>query len=224
MDWPPAAEAFYLDTSSCRPVFQGDIFADVPFTKAKGGANADSEPTLEVERRHVATVLHPCDMYSGQGRNLNRVQSIAVVKEADLTIPEDWGGALSVCPLPDLLGDGEMWIADLARITNVDRSFLKVDRRVRCLSEIGWAIFRQRLAVAATRGMANLDDLVAVGAVTWRETEMAEQWCLQGKSITSFHDWLDQPDPNLSGFSRRKALERGMEESVKTSMEAALES
>jgi hypothetical protein len=57
-----------------------------------------------------------------------------------------------------------MWVADFRTIAVVDRSYLTIDRRVRCLSEYGWAIFRQRLGTSTSRAEVSLDDLRAIGA------------------------------------------------------------
>jgi hypothetical protein len=218
--WPPDAAALYLDAPPERPIFQGDVFEDVPFVKAKGGNN---EPNIDVTRRHVATVLYPCDMYVQQGRVLSRVQVVALVKEAEgIEIPEDWDGAFSICPLPDLIQDGQMWMADFTRLVNIDRSFLRPENRVRSLSEYGWAFFRQRLALASSRSMIHLSDLQATGATTWQETAMESDWRKAGRSTEAFHDWLDDKEPELSGMSRRVALERGMQAAVQASLAAEL--
>jgi hypothetical protein len=224
LDWPPGADAFYLGASHARPIFQGDIFRDVPFVKAKGGASRAVDPDTDIERRHVATFLHPCEMYTDGGRVLNRVQVVALVKKAQgITIPEDWGGAFSVCPLPDLAGDGSMWIADMTRLANIDRSFLTSENRERSLSELGWSVFRQRLALACTRVMISLTGLERIGKVTWQEALLATVWGETGRDAPRFHDWLDEPDPDLGGLIRRNALERGMYEEVHGALARELE-
>src|SRR5207248_5329941 len=124
------------------------------------GDDPAADPRTRVERRHVATVLHPCDMYAEATGVLARVQAVALVRAAEgIRIPDDWGGAFSVCPLPNLAGDGSMWLADFRATSNVDRSFLSEENRERSLTEFGWALFRQRLAGASTRLMISLDDL-----------------------------------------------------------------
>ena len=79
---------------------------------------------------------------------------------------------MAVCPLPDLLGDGGLWVADFRTINVVHRSYLREDRRVRSLSELGWAIFRQRYVMASTRGIVPLEDMLDAGRTTWIESEM----------------------------------------------------
>jgi hypothetical protein len=217
--WPPTPEEVYLDDNAGRPVFQGDIFREVPFVKVQAGDTPAADPRTRVERRYVATILHPCDMYAEASGALAKVQAVALVRTAQGTrIPDDWGGAFSVCPLPNLLGDDAMWLADFRATSNVDRSFLREDNRERSLTEFGWAVFRQRLAAASTRLMISLDDLQGVGATTWRETLLWQQWNSAGRETTEFHPWYDTADPNLGGLTRRTAVERGMYDQVRFSL------
>lgn len=51
------------------------MFDDVPFVKAKCAGNPDRDPNRVVERRMVALLGYPCDIYE-QGR-LVKVQSVA---------------------------------------------------------------------------------------------------------------------------------------------------
>ena len=203
MAWPPAAEEFYLSDHGPRPIFQGDIYEDVPFTKAGAGNNFDAPPNLTAsKRRHVAVLLHPCYIVDNDNVTPIRAQPVAGVYEAGaagLAISEDWGEGTpwSVCPLPDLVGDGKTWVVDFRAITVVDRSYLRPENRIACLSEMGWAVFRQRYLIAATRGSITIDDLKFVGKATWIESEMETLWRGAGRDPRAFHDWLDADDAVL---------------------------
>jgi hypothetical protein len=152
---------------------------------------------------------------------LARVQTVAVVREASkLSTGDLWTGGFGACPLPDLLGDGVFWAVDFRAICAVDRSYLGAANRLACLTELGWAYLRQRLALYFTRVTTHLFDLQQTGRPTWDETELWEQWNMLGRDPTAFQPWLDTPDPNI-GFTRRRALERGMRHIVaSTLMEA----
>ena len=225
MAWPPDPDEFYLPVPGLRAPFQGDIYSDVPFTKAAGGANPGADPSWSATRRYVATLLYPCDMVAEDGVTLVRPQAIALVKPAaGITIPAAWDGAYRVCPLPDLLGDGEMWIADFMKVTNVDRCYLRPELRVRCLSELGWAVFRQRLNLAFTRTWAPVADFAKTGVAAWNETAMETTWVESGRDQLSFQVWLNAEDPpGLPFATRRKALEAGAVAAVRTALEAELE-
>ncbi len=210
MSWPPDSSEMYVPMSGARPVFQGDVFDDVPFTQARAGNTPEGDPTIVIKRRTVAVTTYPCEMYDPEG-NVGRAQAIALVRSAQgLTIPPNWDGAWTFCPLPDLRGDGQLYVIDFRAVANVDRSYLTRDKRVRCLSEYGWAIFRQRRALHETRAAIHLEDLLQVGAPTWHEIALWQRWTESGRPEQDFQPWLSAASPNLGGLSRRRALERGM--------------
>jgi hypothetical protein len=201
----------YLRDAGSRSVFQGDVFDDVPIVKMGAGDTETSDPKFASPNRRSATpILYPCDMVGPDNVSLIKAQPIALVYDAGekgLSIPADWEGVLGVCPLPDLRGDGRMWVADFRRITTVERSYLRPERRIRCLSEYGWAVFRQRLVAALSRALPTVDDMLTVGHVTWAESKMEAAWVAAGRDRSAFHSWLDDPDPELPYPTRRRALE-----------------
>jgi hypothetical protein len=217
-DWPPSAAELYLKDSSHRPAFQGDVFKDVPFVKARASGNPDSAPNIVVDRRLVAVLGYPCDMYR-DGR-LVKVQLVAPVTEATKAgVPADWAGALGYSPLPDLLGDGVMYGVDLRGAANIDESFLTRDRRVRSLSRLGWTIFRQRIVLCTTRALLTLNALDAIGNNLWHELELWTRWCELGGDEAAFQSWLDESVAAFGGFSRRHRLEHGQYELVRADLE-----
>lgn len=223
MTWPPSADDLYLSHSPDRPLFQGDVFTDVPFVKSRSAGNPSKDPNVVIERRMVALVGYPCDIYDG-GRRV-KVQTVApVVNAAKVGIPANWDGAFTYFPLPDLLGDGVPYAVELRTAGNIDVSYLTQDRRVRSLTRFGWAVFRQRLALCSTRAVIPLDALETIGAQLWDELEAWQRWCEVRGDEAGFQTWLDQPDPKLSGFPRRRALERGHYQMVRMSLEAELAS
>jgi len=216
----------YLRAPGPRPVFQGDIFDDVPIVKMGAGDTATSDPKFpSPNRRSAAPILYPCDMVGPDNVSLVKAQPIALVYDAaekGLSIPPDWEGVLGVCPLPDLRGDGRMWVADFRRITTVERSYLKPERRVRCLSEYGWAVYRQRLVGALSRAVARVDDMLTVGRSTWVESQMEASWVAADRERRTFHKWLDEPEPGLPYPTRRKALESHEFDVVRAALERTL--
>ena len=63
--WPPHRDEFFLPLSVHRPIFQGDIFRDVPIVKARAGDQINADPKVTVERRYVMLLGYPCDIYTG---------------------------------------------------------------------------------------------------------------------------------------------------------------
>lgn len=196
MSCPPSAAEFYLELDGRdRPPFQGDVYAEVPFVKVKRGSKLDDDPHLTVERRPVALFSHSCDIVTEDGCTLRKAQTVALVrKDSGDGLPADWDGCYHLCPLPDLYGDGAMWFADFTVMTHVDRFYLTPERRVRCLSELGWTIFRQRAALEPARNLIDLGDLQPVGAATWAESMMEMDWLAAGRDQASFQAWLNSPD------------------------------
>lgn len=220
-DWPPAADQFYLPADPARPLFQGDVYRDVPFVKAAFNSTPERPPNAVTERRTVAVLGHPCDLYQA-GRPV-RVQTVAAVLEAArIGLPTDWAGAYTYAPLPDLHGDGVTHAVALQAAGNIDARYLTRDRRVAALSRLGWAVFRHRLALCYTRALLRLDELDAAGAAVWAELELWTRWVAAGRAEADFAGWLDQAEPELGGFTRRLALERGLVPSVSVALIAEL--
>jgi hypothetical protein len=205
--WPPTAADFYLELDGReRPLFQGDIFEGIPFVKAKGASVPGRDPTTVVERRTVAASLHSCDMCTDDGYTLRKPQAIVLVREEKGDgMPQDWDGCYHLCPLPDLKGDGKLWVADFSLVANIDRGFLTADHRIRCLSELGWAVWRQRATLESSRAKVELERMTETGAATWAESMMEMDWLTAGRFQASFHGWLDEADQeNCEGFECRR--------------------
>lgn len=218
MSWPFDRADLLREPTDHRPVFQGDIFRNVPIIKAKAGDRPpETDPKTAVDRRTVVALDYPCDMYD-HGR-LIKVQTVAVVREAGkLGVPDDWDGAYSACPLPDPVGDGLLWAADFLTISPVDRAYLTPALRIASLTELGLAHLRQRIVLYATRLKVPLAAILEAGRPVWDELELWDTWTARGRRPEAFAQWLDQFDPRL-GQTRRDALEAGMRDDLERVME-----
>lgn len=224
LQWPPRPEEYYLDSDEHRPVTQGDVFADVPFAKNRRASKLSDDPNTTHERRLVAVMGYTCDLYNTQTGELGKVQVVAPVIEAGAGgIPDDWAGAFNFVPLPDLLGDGAMYAVDLRAASNIDAFYLVPVNRVRSLSELGWAAFRQRIGLSSMRIVNHLDDLRNVGIDVWREVELWERWNRSGRKPAAFGAWLDEPQGKLAGFTRRSLLYRGATSEILADLERELD-
>jgi hypothetical protein len=147
-------------------------------------------------------------MCSDDGYTLRKPQAIVMVREEKGDgMPDDWEGCYHLCPLPDLKGDGRLWVADFSLVANIDRTFLQPEQRIRCLSELGWAVWRQRAALEATRAKVDLEKMRETGATTWAESIMEVDWLSVGRDQASFHAWLDEADEvNCKGFDSRRDM------------------
>lgn len=222
--WPPRPDEYYLAVDPARPLFQGDVFDDVPFVKVKSGNSPDADPNVVVERRRVCTMLYPCDMYSHEGE-LARVQAVAVVrqKQERENFPANWDGSYNLFPYLSLEGDDVMWFADFRTCANVDRSYLRVDKRIASLSLLGWSYFRQRIALNYTRSQIRLDRLMTNGRETWTELRLWQEWSGVKRTTDGFQKWYNTASPDLAGFTPRAAADKqGMFLDVQQLMQAEL--
>lgn len=112
-----------------------------------------------------------------------------------------------------------MWVVDFTKITNVDRDYLTPDRRIRALSELGWGLFRQRLALAGTRATADIEKFIEVGAATWAESELETLWVSNDGDAAGFQQWLEAYDQALPYLSRGRALEEGDIDAVRSALD-----
>ena len=223
-DWPPTPDDYYLELDPAHPLFQGDVFDDVPFVKVRAGNSVEAEPNIDVERRRVCALLYPCDMYNEVGV-LARVQAVAIVREltAGERFPADWNGSFNLFPYPGLAGDDATWIADFRTTANVDRSYLRADRRVASLSMMAWAYFRQRITLNYTRANMRLARLIDNSTELWTETMLWQEWSQARGSTEGFQKWYDTSSTELTGFCPRVAVSKqGMLLDVQEIMRAEL--
>jgi hypothetical protein len=123
------------------------------------------------------------------------------------------------------MGDGRLWVADFTLVSNVDRSLLSPDRRVKCLSDLGWAVFRQRAAMATTRGEIELERLFELGEVAWAESMMEMEWLAAGRDQASLQEWLNSHDEEqCAGFDARRDVmkEHGGIDRIRTLLQSTI--
>ncbi len=207
----PWEGGFYLPPDAARPIFQGDVFADVPLVKVRRGNAFAEDPRPTIERRHVAILGFPCDLYPPRRVELSRVQSIGLVRQLTEAMSADLDSSYEVCPLPDLFGDGQMWCVDFRLISNVDRFYLTKANRLVSLSEAGWAFFKFRKILCDTRIKVSMDELRRLGRVQWEEVRLWEHWIRTDRAEAEFPAWMDEPNLAFAGSSPRTALEAGIE-------------
>jgi hypothetical protein len=212
-EWLPDGGIFLAraadpDVRPSRPWWQGDVFAGVTIpvlTMRKG------EPQMKaLEGRRAILLGHPCSIRGGG--TLARAQNVAEVrlprgKEAERLKPP-WGTDLRLFPLPDLLGDGELHVADFNTIGTVAQEHL-AGKRIACLNHDGWAAFQKRYGVHSLRIEQSLSDRRADTQAYWNEITIWEEWCSRGQLEGDYQAWLNEPleSGEYAGTIRRQALE-----------------
>lgn len=125
------------EVNANRPLFTGDVFADVAVPGVQ-----DHGPAI--------IVAHPCSMRTAGGRLVER-SLLAAVQSHDVVSRKSWPNSFfDRMPLPEL-GDYGFCVAlldQLGRATNVE---VVASARVACLSEYGINMLQQRLTFHLTR-------------------------------------------------------------------------
>ena len=177
------------------PISQGDVFSSIPFPIAKHPSpeaeerrrpdfrriplnNALDTNVNDVMKR-ISTKLrmglllpHTCEYYEMQAGPENPIRVLALVRERHQEkIPEDWDGAFNLFPLPNLLGDGRYYLAQLDTVSTVEEAFVTKGNRVAALSFEGWLALHQRLAHFFTRIYAPWGQLDSGQRPYWDEVQ-----------------------------------------------------
>lgn len=182
-----------------RPVFQGDVFADVPVLQLPT-TPPDGEPAmleLPLNRQLVMVVPHPCQCYNGDNlRPHLTVAPVKLVEDYD-NFGDDRRGAKDKFALPDLpaLSESGGWkvgshVADFGRLVSVPRKYLWQRKRVSCLSHKGLGLLAKRLALFQLRHPIALADAMAFTAAEWNESFLMQAWIRENegrlKGYTNF--------------------------------------
>lgn len=119
---------------------------------------------------------HTCEYYEGQAGSRNPIRVLALVRERkNERIPDDWDGSFSIFPLPDLLGDGKYYLAQLDTVATVEEAFVTKGNRVAALSFAGWLALHQRLTHFFARVYSRWGELDAGQRPQWDEVARDEQ-------------------------------------------------
>lgn len=170
-------EQLYLargdEVNPLRPLFTGDVFADVavPGVQDKGMA---------------VVIAHPCSMRGREARLEPRVLAAAVTR-SDKIGKSAWAtGHYSLMPLPDLLEPGALCVARLDDVGRAVTEQLLTSTRIACLSPSGVNLLQQRFIWRLTRHEVPTHQLQEVSANVFEEADLLEEWndtvCAAGAS------------------------------------------
>lgn len=211
--WPPEDE-FYSARDAARgvrpnrPLFQGDVFVDVPFTVANP---ARPDGTCFQERRaNVLLIGHPCVMRAGA--RVLPVQSAVEVRDKSEAVnaahpfERPYESHYHYFPLPSLLGN-EDHVADFRRIGTTLTAELD-GQRVACLSRASWVALQHRYVYHSTRHELDFEMMLAQADVWWNDVMLWEEWTDRGLPPDDFEAWMKElltQDRAYSGTTRRDA-------------------
>ncbi len=208
VEWLPNRRFFLPDATrlSKRPVFQGDVFADVPMAMYGGSKEVGDDGKPLTAKPVFAMLLgHPCSMRVANGR-LKSVQTIARVIEspehcAEWTHP--WAGQYALFPLPQLDGEND-YVVDLNQIGICNSEHLH--DRVACLDREGWNGLQWRLVHFFSRFELDLPSLPEINDGLWNEIDLWAAWCdLKGEE-DGFQEWLNEASSSRPDVKRLHLL------------------
>lgn len=166
LDTYGSSEELYLargdEVNHNRPIFTGDVFADVTIPGVDDNGMA-------------IVIAHPCSFRFGAGQLADRLLAARI-----RTIPKQGPSAwrtrfLDRMPLTDLVGPG-YWVAHLDEIGRCSVTDLQASVRIACLSAFGVNMLQQRLTCHLTRAEIPTATFEQAFSHTFEEAELLEEW------------------------------------------------
>ncbi len=186
-----------------RPLFQGDVFADIPILQlpTTPPASLDASAEFAYNPQLAMLVPHPCQCYNGD--NLRPYLTVAPVSlvEDYATFGEDKKGAKDKFALPDLLvrnpASGE-WeprshVANFGRLTSIPKKYFRESKRVSCLSHQGLGLLAKRLTTFQLRHEVELANAMAYTTEEWHEAKLMQAWVRKNGKLKGFAAFLRTP-------------------------------
>jgi len=150
--------------SAYRPLFTGDVVADVPI------------PGVQSTGRAIV-LAHPCSI---RGRDAKLVDSILMgaVEDHDPVAAHKWEhGFLNRMPLPELDDvEGSFSVARLDRLGLAATTSIQGAERIACLSPLGVNLLQQRLVAHLTRAEIPTATFWEAFGHTYEEADLLEEW------------------------------------------------
>lgn len=186
-NWNSLYRARGDDVSISRPVFTGDVFRDTLCS------STEPEPG-----KTVLIMQHPCALRTNGVELVPRLL-VAEVRASAPIPARDWNGRFKLMPLPELEGDGSAhFAAHMHEPYLVERSELKIENRIACLSQIGVNLLLQRWVHHNSRVIVPTFEYQNVTAEQFEEADLVEDWCEDlastpqelGSETAAAHEWL----------------------------------
>ena len=144
-----------LGTNPNRPLFTADVF--------------------ERQERKYLVVEHPCSMRAGVA--LADSVLVAPVKEHAPLNAERWANGYYGCfPLPNLTGDGHLYVAALDAVERCATAQLQMSDRISCMLPIGVNLFQQRFVWYLTRCLIATSVFDDAFGRYYEEADAIEEW------------------------------------------------
>lgn len=186
-----------------RPLFTGDVFAEVAIPGVQG-------PGTGTDKAMGMIVAHPCSFRIGQGQLEDRILVSRVEPHTKQGASAWRTRFLNLMPLTDLkpqaaTDDPGYWVAHLELIGLSPSAELAAAERIACLSERGLNILQQRLTAHLTRTEVPTEKFYEAFAHTFDEADLLEEWTdtlvgagwIQARAVAEFETFIRDGDPSL---------------------------
>jgi hypothetical protein len=202
-NWLEPNDLYLLDGARVerdRPIYQGDVFANVPLLVLPEAPPATGRVELEVVCGPVMVVPHPCQCYHGD--RLRPFLTLAPVSE--VLNYGDFGrtrtGAKDKFALPDLPYRTEAgeWseatcVADFGRLFSAPSGWLHIADRMACLSHRGLGLLAKRVLGFQLRYPLDLIAAMAFTSAEWNEAYLMQAWMRKHGSLDGYSKWMCTP-------------------------------
>lgn len=217
-NWLEPGELYYArgeimqDTELDRPIYQGDIFDNVPLLDLPKVPPMPPEAKIDISLQAVMVVPHPCQCYHGDKlRTFITVAPVQQVENYD-NFTETKTGAKDKFALPSLrIRQGSTWgyldhVANFSKLFSIPSRWLKIENRIACLSHEGLGLLAKRVLGFQLRDHSTtLANAMAFTQAEWSESFLMQAWVRRYGSLKGFTSWMRSPQI-IEGLSNGSAV------------------
>jgi hypothetical protein len=206
LNWLEPEELYLASGESCeidRPLFQGDIFTEIPLPVLPKTAPTIGKSQIEFVESIAMVVPHPCQCYYGDKlRPAITVAPVTQVLNYD-NFGKDRDGKRDAFALPDLMGgEGVSYIANFGKLVSLPSSYLELSKRIACLTHMGIGLLSKRFIRFQSRVPSQLAQVMAFSQDQWNEAYLMQAWVRKFGKLKGFTEWMksqifiESIDPN----------------------------
>lgn len=202
LNWLEEDQLYLAVGSKCeidRPLFQGDVFTDIPLPILPAEPVPTGGHAIEFESSMAMLVPHPCQCYNGDNvRPYLTIAPVTAVQSYD-NFGEDRTGAkdkFALLGLPvgkDAVATPTSCVANFGRLISVPRRWLSTRNRIACLSHEGIGLLGKRLLQFQMRCPTTLAQAMAFTAGEWNESFLMQAWVRKYGKLKKFTRWMRTP-------------------------------
>ncbi|MGW6590121.1 hypothetical protein [Streptomyces globisporus] len=199
-NWLEPEELYFALGEQCeidRPLFQGDVFTNVPLPIFPRTPPAEGRCEVEFVGQMVMVVPHPCQCYHGDKLRA----SLTVAPVSEVLNYENFGtdrtGKKDAFALPDLLArsegdenEGVSFVANFGKVVSVPSAYLAQNNRIACLSHMGMGLLSKRFIQFQSRVPCRLGEVMAFTQDQWNEAFLMQAWVRENGKLRGFSRWM----------------------------------